>query len=166
MHRKTQLIIKNLGFSEDLIKKIKDEARSSGSVLNDNVITILKAAGTPEMALRQIEEFEKKRKPKIGKIPKLSNKEMIEDLIKKCQKSISSFIKKGIPLVINFKDKNWYFDGDETQPAIKKLLETCTKYFDEFAKQGGNVLFKFDKNLKWTIVTEKKSDLPDISGSI
>jgi hypothetical protein len=84
-------------------------------------------------------------------------------LIKRCRKSLTAFVKKGISLVIKFDGNKWGFDGDENDPAIQKLLETCTKHFDEFAESGVVVEFTFDEKFRWTISTEKKGDLPDIA---
>lgn len=159
MHKKTLVIIKNLGFTEQLVQDIKQESKTTGGSINRKIIKLLKEAGTPETAIDQIRSLELKKKGP-GRAKK-TNKELIESLIGKCKRSFNSFAKKGIQATFIFKNKKWGVQADLDDETVVSFIKSCQKYFNYYALKGVDVTIKFTGTPEWGVHTKKQNDLPD-----
>lgn len=151
MHKRTSNIIENLGYSEDIIKTLKNEAKNSDL---KSFYVSLKKLGLPENAIRQIKDFESLD----IKNEKLSNKNLIKELLKRCKRSLDAFAQKNIPARIIFKNKNWTIYSGEYNKIIQKLHEACKHNFDDLSIQGLEINIAFDGSTTWKITNEITGD--------
>jgi len=151
MHKRTYQIIKNLGYTDKVINQLKKRKTESR-----NTFTFLKKIGIPELAIKQIKFLENYPNKNMDS---LTNKELIESLIKKCRRSLEAFASKGIQARIVFNDSDWVIYSDDYRKEIEKLHQVCKPYFDEWSAYNINVIFAFD-GANWKVITKKESDLP------
>lgn len=145
MHKKTHAIIKNLGYSDDVVKefKIKDP-----KILNSS----LKKLGMPETAVKQIKILENLEDLNTGVVSNL-----IENLIKHCRRSLDAFAQKNIAAKIVFKNNNWTIYSEKYNKAIQKLQEVCKMHFDELSSKNLEVTLIFDGTSTWKAIAPNES---------
>lgn len=151
MHKRTQQILKNLGYEDKILNQKKK--------FNRKTLGFLKSLGVPPLAIQQIKFLES---PPTQNLAGKPNKELIELLIKKCKRSLDAFANKGCTAKIIFENKDWTLFSNEYNKTIEKLLIVCKPYFDEWSDAGVEVIFQFDDSNTWKIMTNKESDLPGI----
>ena len=152
MHKKTQDIIANLGFSDTVISALKKQAS-----INSRAVSALRKLGIPRTALKQIKALEKGNSALFGK----PNKKILEYLIKKCRRSLDAFSHKGVESKIVFYNRSWTVYSELYDKDIEKLHSVCKPYFDECAACGLRAILSFDGTQFWKVTTDKKADLPD-----
>jgi hypothetical protein len=155
MHKKTLNIIKNLGYDDEVVKDLKTEAKDTDpKLLNGS----LKKLGLPETAIKQIRVLEDLDKTVKVKKP---NKSLIEELNKRCRRSIDAFAQKNIAARIIFKNGSWTIYSETYNKPIQKLHETCKIYFDELAISGLDATLVFDGSPTWRLDAPSEPDLSD-----
>jgi hypothetical protein len=157
MHKKTLLIIKNLGFTEDLVETIKEESKISGGSINRKIINWLKDAGTPDGALNQIRSLELKSPTKNKK----TNKQLIQNLITKCKKIFYDFAKTGLKATFIFRNGRWGVQANVKDATVTAIVKACEQYFNFYASKKINVVIRFTGSPEWEVETKKQKDLPD-----
>jgi hypothetical protein len=153
MHKKTYSIIKNLGFSDEVIKSIKLKQKNTKRKL----ISSLKNLGVPDSALKQIKLLEKFP---VKKPSECTNADLIKSLVKRCKRSLDAFANKGVRAKIVFSDNSWTIYSSDYSKEIEKLHSVCKNYFDEWSARGMTASFYFDSTSSWKIIVAKKTDLP------
>lgn len=159
MHKKSQTIIKNLGFGKEVIETLKKQ--KPDAPLSRRSLTKLKKFGLPKSAIDQIKFLETEASP-VGDAA--TNKELLESLIKKCRRSFDAFANKQVAARIIFGKDTWTLYSEEYNRAIEKLHKVCKVYFDIWAEHGLDATLIFDGSSTWKVMTDKESDLPEIGG--
>lgn len=152
MHKKTANIIENLGYDEEVVKHLKNVTKNSDA---KSFFASLKKLGLPDDAIRQIKNFEDLN---IIKKPSLSNKNLIQELLKKCKRSLDAFAQKNTAMRIIFKNHNWTIYSEEYNKSIQKLHETCKHHFDDFSFQNLEATIIFDGSTTWRIISSTEID--------
>jgi len=158
MHEKTRSIIKNLGFSDEILQTV--DKQTAKAPINRRTLTTLKRLGIPKSALDQIKYLESDGDTAAEKAT--THKELLEALIRKCRRSFDAFANKGIEARIVFSNDDWTIFSETYNRGIEKLHKVCKIYFDEWATHSLNAIFIFDGSSAWKVSTDKESDLPDI----
>ena len=153
MHERSYLIIKNLGYDDEVIEQLKKKSGSSRKTFE-----FLKKLGIPGLAIKQIKFLEDYPSKKLDN---KNNKELIELLIKKCRRSLDSFANKEIEARIVFVDGDWTIYSSDYNKDIEKLHRVCKPHFDEWSVLDIEVTFSFDGSNAWKVITQKESDLPN-----
>jgi len=162
MHKKTDSIFQNLGFSDDTIKKIKKSVKKSRAPFNRRMIASLRKWGVPDSALKQIKFLEEVTAEPPGQVDEdEQNKTLITQLIKKVKRTFNAFSNKNVKATIVIANGDWTLYATDYTREIQHLHEICKPYFDEWSLKGIEVKFTFSGNGKWKIITPKKADLPD-----
>jgi hypothetical protein len=152
MHKRTHQILKNLGYSDELVEQLNKRAR-----LSKKTLLFLRKLGLPPLAIKQIKFLENYQNKKLDT---KTNKELIEGLIKKCRRSLDAFANKNVKSRIVFKEGNWTLFAEDYSKPVEKLMRICKPHFDEYSDSNLEVTFFFDGTPSWKVMTNKKSDLP------
>ena len=155
MHKKTFNIIKNLGYDEEVVKDLKSE----GKDLNPKLLNAsLKRMGLPDIAIKQIKILEDLNNTVDVKQP---NKNLIEELNKRCRRSMDAFAQKNIATKIIFKKGTWTIYSETYNKYIQRLHETNKMIFDELAASGLDATLVFDGSSVWKLEAPSEPGLSD-----
>jgi hypothetical protein len=163
MEKESFTIMRNLGYTDELISSVKKECAQSKDGVSKKALKLLEEIGTPDSALKAIKIIETKaiRRRKVKQEKASKNKMLIESLIKRCRRSFDAFSRKGVNARVVFKkNQPWVIEAPEYHPAMQHFHDVCKKHFDVWADQGISVVFQFGSG-SWRVVTRRKSDQPD-----
>ena len=149
MHKKTHSILKNLGVTDEALRK-------GGNTLDRESLLKLKNLKLPNSAITQIKQYENYP---VKAIKGGNSIELIESLLRKCKRSFDAFAKKRVKAQIAFKDGDWTLYGEEYNKAIQKLHEVCKPYFDAWSSKGLRAIIIFDGTIKWRAKASKNDEL-------
>lgn len=157
MHERTVTIMRNLGFDESILKPLIKE--DSQLEISRKSLRALRRLGLPKSALDQI-KFLESPEEKID-FSKLTHKELIATILRKCKRTFEAFALREIPARIVFESNEWNIFSETYNREIEKLHKVCKPYFDDCAVNELKVTFAFDGSPTWKIITDKESDLPE-----